>query len=144
MSKLDFFFHPNFENVLNLLQDNALPIEDLKTQDLNNFIGYGDQSELGAVIGLELHGESALLRSLVVKDSIRKQGIGTQLVHKIEERARLLRVKKIFLLTATARNFFIRLGYQEIERDSLPSEIKRTEEFTTLCPTSSSILMKIL
>ncbi|AOP33372.1 hypothetical protein A0128_05645 [Leptospira tipperaryensis] len=141
---MDFFFHPNFENVLNLLQDNALPIEDLKTQDLNNFIGYGDESELGAIVGLELRGESALLRSFAVKDSIRKQGIGTQLVHKIEERARLLQVKKLFLITTTARKFFLRLGYQEIERDSLPREIRGTEEFTTLCPTSSSILMKIL
>ncbi|MBM9501634.1 GNAT family N-acetyltransferase [Leptospira sp. 201903071] len=144
MPTLDFFFHPSFENVLNLLQDKGLPVEDLKNQDLNRFIGFGNESELKAVIGLELHGKFALLRSLAVVDGFQKKGLGTQLVRKIEDQARRLPIETLFLLTTTAKEFFLKLGYLETERDSLPEEIKRTEEFVSLCPASSSILKKKL
>ncbi|MBM9577414.1 GNAT family N-acetyltransferase [Leptospira sp. 201903070] len=144
MSSLDFFFHPSFENVLTLLLDQGLPVEDLKNQDLDQFIGYGNESELRAVIGLELHGKFALLRSLAVGDGFQKNGLGTELVQKIEEQGRRLAVETLFLLTTTAKEFFLKLGYHEMERDSLPEEIKRTEEFVSLCPASSSILKKDL
>nr|WP_232380621.1 arsenic resistance N-acetyltransferase ArsN2 [Leptospira ainlahdjerensis] len=141
---MDFFFHPSFENVLTLLLDQGLPVEDLKNQDLDQFIGYGNESELRAVIGLELHGKFALLRSLAVGDGFQKNGLGTELVQKIEEQGRRLAVETLFLLTTTAKEFFLKLGYHEMERDSLPEEIKRTEEFVSLCPASSSILKKDL
>ncbi|PJZ53102.1 GNAT family N-acetyltransferase [Leptospira adleri] len=144
MPTLGFFFHPSFQNVLDLPQDKGLPVEDLKNQDLNLFIGFGNESELKAAIGLELPGKFALLRSLAVVEDFQKKGLGTQPVRRIEDLARLLPIETLFLLTTTAKEFFLKLGYREVERDSLPEEIKRTEEFVSLCPASSSILEKKL
>ncbi|WP_167883164.1 GNAT family N-acetyltransferase [Leptospira adleri] len=93
---------------------------------------------------MELPGKFALLRSLAVVEDFQEKGLGTQPVRSIEDLARLLPIETLFLLTTTAKEFFLKLGYREVERDSLPEEIKRTEEFVSLCPASSSILEKKL
>jgi amino-acid N-acetyltransferase len=51
------------------------------------------------LVGLELHGRDALLRSLVVDPNSRTNGIGSQLVEHAENYARARGVDSIYLLT---------------------------------------------
>jgi amino-acid N-acetyltransferase len=96
------------------------------------------------LVGLELHGASALLRSLVVAPANRSAGFGAALVERAEAHARERGVRAIYLLTTTAETFFRRHGYVTANRQDAPAEIKATREFADICPASSAFLFKRL
>jgi amino-acid N-acetyltransferase len=93
-------------------------------------------------VGLELHGDVALLRSLVVEPAHRGSGDGVALVAAAEEHARHHGVRQIYLLTTTAAPFFARLGWRDADRDGAPDAIRRTREFSGLCPSTASFMVK--
>jgi amino-acid N-acetyltransferase len=66
------------------------------------------------------------------------------LARKAEDYAASIKIEKVFLLTMTAEGFFLKRGYQKIERISAPPEIQGTTEFQGLCPVSSVCLVKKL
>jgi amino-acid N-acetyltransferase len=139
------FMETDRDDVIRLLSEAKLPIEDLNTQTLQNFLVAREVNgaAVGAV-GLELYGETGLLRSLVVDPSYRGRGLGKQLASEIETYARGLGVKTLFLLTMTAADFFPRLGYQPIVRSDVPQSIAETFEFKSACPVSAVCLRKDL
>lgn len=131
--------------VLKLLTDAELPVEDLSTGKLKHFLvaRTNDGSLVGAV-GLEPIAEVGLLRSLVVNPSRRGSGLGHELTRRLEDYARNMGIKVLFLLTVTAAEFFPRLGYQVVERAEVPEVIGTTEEFRDVCPASAVCLSKVL
>ena len=54
-----------------------------------------------------------------------------------EARARARQIDRLFLLTTTAAGYFEARGYVRVERQALPGPIRRSEEFTQLCPASA-------
>ena len=112
--------------------------------DLSLFLGCGDETDPEGIVGLEIHGEYGLLRSLVVWENARYCGYGKILVNEIEKLALQKKVKTLFLLTNTAEMFFTRLNYQKIERDDVPQPIRNTQEFFSLCPDSAAVMRKFL
>jgi len=92
--------------------------------------------------GIEVHGEEALLRSLVTLPPVRGRGVGTAMVAALEFEARLHGCRSLWLITITAAEFFERLGYARCERAVVPETIRSTSEFSILCPASAAILMK--
>jgi GNAT superfamily N-acetyltransferase len=94
--------------------------------------------------GLEIHGEDALLRSLVTLPPVRSRGVGTAMVAALEFEARLHGCRGLWLITTTAADFFERLGYARCERVVVPPAIRETAEFSTLCPAGADVLMKRL
>jgi amino-acid N-acetyltransferase len=141
---MDIFAKPNEAAVKHLLSESGLPIEDITAQHLQDFFGCGSGPELEGVIGLELFGEVALLRSLAVASSMRGTGVGSSLVAHAERHARDQGVQSLYLLTTTAEQFFLRHGYARIPRDEAPAAIKTTCEFSGICPTSSVFMVKYL
>ena len=125
-----------------LLTAADLPIEDLSQAKLKHFIGITSNDTLCGIIGLELFTPVALLRSLVVTDSVRGTGLGQTLVKEIETYAAKKNIEEIYLLTTTAEDFFVKLGYQTIERASAPETIRNTEEFSSICPGSATVMNK--
>jgi amino-acid N-acetyltransferase len=122
---------------------------DLPTTDIfpsNSLLFFGCHSEgyLVGVIGLEVYGSVALMRSLAVDPTHRKHGLGKSLVDIAETHAASLGVESVYLLTTTADAFFSKLGYLPAVRDDAPSPIKATIQFTDLCPASSSFMSKRL
>jgi N-acetylglutamate synthase-like GNAT family acetyltransferase len=94
--------------------------------------------------GLEVHGDDALMRSLVTLPPVRKRGIGTAMVAALEFEAGLHKCRAMWLITTTAADFYQRLGYARCERAVVPAAIRDTTEFSTLCPDSADVLMKRL
>ena len=139
------FMETDRDGVIRLLSEANLPTEDLNTQTLQNFLvaKEGNGTTVGAV-GVELYGETGLLRSLVVHPSYRGKGLGKQLTIKIEAYAREMGVKTLFLLTMTAADFFPRLGYRQTQRSNVPQLIAETFEFKSACPVSAVCLYKNL
>lgn len=76
--------------------------------------------ELIAFTALHLHSpELAEIRSLIVSEHYRAQGVGTALVQKALEEADTLGVERVLALTYAA-HFFEQLGFVEIPKESLP------------------------
>lgn len=126
-----------------LLERNALPTTDLGSSEIH-FVLARDGAALLGVGGLEVHGSTGLLRSIVVADRLRGTGLGRALVSHVETLARRRGVEELVLLTETAGAFFARLGYSDITRDRAPEPVRDSAEFKSLCPLSARCMLKRL
>lgn len=135
---------PPEAKVRELLAACNLPTSDLQAVCFEQFFGCGREDEPKGVVGLELHGNAALLRSLAVDEAMRGRGCGSRLVAEAEQYAARNGAQSLYLLTTTAEGFFRRLGYVCIDRASAPEAIRQTSQFSGLCPSSSVVMMKAL
>jgi amino-acid N-acetyltransferase len=135
---------PELIAVKQLLASADLPTADLQPEHLQHFFACGSEDSPRAVVGLQIFGGAALLRSLAVAPASRSAGLGSSLVRHAEAHARFNGVQSLFLLTTTAEAFFARLGYVRAERSAAPAAIAATAEFASLCPASSAFMMKRL
>jgi amino-acid N-acetyltransferase len=127
-----------------LLQAQGLPVSDITDEHLEHFFFMGSDGSPTGLVGIEVYGTDALLRSLVVAENARTQGIGSALVQHAEEYATSRRVSAMYLLTTTAESFFERRNYRRVDRTQAPPAIQSTPEFAGLCPASSAFMMKRL
>ena len=127
-----------------LLEAAGLPSGDLTVAHCEQFFFWGPPDAPTGLVGLELFGNVALLRSLVVSPDTRSSGMGTALVRYVESYALSQGVRTLFLLTTTAEGFFARLGYSNTARDAAPPAIRSTREFAGICPASSAFMSKQL
>jgi amino-acid N-acetyltransferase len=122
----------------------GLPTSDLTEAGLDHFFFCGTEQSPTALVGVEIFGSDALLRSLIVSEPVRAAGLGSALVRHAEGYAWHRGVRVMYLLTTTAQGFFERHGYCCIERTAAPASIQSTREFAVLCPASSAFMMKLL
>lgn len=127
-----------------LLAAEGLPVQDLTDEHLEHFFYAGPDESPTGLVGLEMYGADALLRSLVVGADARAKGLGSALVRHAEDYASAHRVQAVYLLTATARSFFERLGYRRADRAQAPPSIQSTREFAGLCPANAAFMIKRL
>lgn len=126
------------------LMAEGLPVDDLHAPELTLFaydtldgtrVGYG---------GFELHGNDALLRSIVVPAEARGGGIGRNLVPLLALRAFEAGARRGFLLTEGAAAFFAKVGFKPIERSAAPSTILATRQASSLCPATATLMTRTL
>ena len=127
-----------------LLAECSLPTSDLTPELLAHFVLCREGARVVGVVGIEVAGDAALLRSLAVVTGERGGGIGRELVRRAEAHARGLGVHALYLLTTTADPFFAASGYGTVPRDSAPDAVRATAEFSTLCPSTSVCMTKRL
>ena len=135
---------PSLAGTVALLQSAGLPVSDLTEAHMNHFFYCGSAARPEGLIGLELYGKQALLRSLVVAPALRSHGVGGVLLDHAEGHAREAGVQSIFLLTTTAEPFFRHRGYVTLDRTKAPAPIRATREFADICPASSVFMVKHL
>jgi len=100
--------------------------------------------EIVGSIGMELYGQSALLRSMAVASDHRSKGIAKALINELMAYAKEKRVSDMFLITNTAEQYFQRVGFKKIPREEVKEVVLQSKEFNGLCPASSAIMMKEL
>ena len=127
-----------------LLSTCELLVSDIVPSKSLLFFGCRSDSELVGIVGLELSGPVALLRSLAVLPQYRNYCLGKALVAHAESYAASLCVQQLFLLTTTAEAYFSKLGYSAASREDAPLPIKATAQFSDLCPASSTFMSKRL
>lgn len=131
------------KEIIQLLQGENLPVTDLPASLDNFFVTMENDKVIGA-IGLELYTDCGLLRSMIVSRDHRNKNIASGLIRKLEEFARTSGINTMYLLTETADKYFERQGYQKINRDDVPEELKVSSEFSHLCPATAFLMKKEL
>ena len=126
--------------ILTLLEECELPTEGLASQ-LSTTLVARKGKEIVGCSALELYQELALLRSVAVKPSFRKQGLALRLTRAALDLAKQHKVTDVYLLTETASTFFSKMGFVNIQRSDSPEKIQRSAEFTTLCPDTAKVMM---
>jgi amino-acid N-acetyltransferase len=144
MATLSICARPRLLAAKELLESVALPSSDLTEQHLEHFLYCGPSDELTGLVGLEIYGPHALLRSLAVAPTARSAGVGSALLSRAEAHARANAVRELYLLTTTAQAFFEARGYRLTSREGCPTAIRASSEFSSLCPASSALLLKHL
>lgn len=129
--------------ILRVLQEAGLPTEDLADARSVDFLVVREKAIVG-VVGIERAGAHALLRSLAVTETGRGRGLGRSLVEAAHELAASSGIAALHLLTTSADGFFDRCGYARLDRNDAPEEIRRTRQFSSLCPASSVLMVKRL
>jgi amino-acid N-acetyltransferase len=131
-------------DVVAFLEGAALPTSDLTEKHMQDFFHVGPASAPIGIVGVQLYGADALLRSLLVSAAHRTQGVGGRLVEHAEQHACQRGASTVYLLTTTAESFFRSCGYTVTPRDDAPFAIRSTPEFSNLCPASAAFLSKRL
>jgi len=131
------------KEVTALLAEAQLPTSDLSISRNLNLLGLREEGQLVGVVGIQVHGETALLRSLVVARARRNYGLGTVLLSNAEAWAAERGINTLYLLTTTAAEFFFRHGYEPLSRSKAPAAIAATAQFSDLCPASSTLMRKV-
>jgi amino-acid N-acetyltransferase len=128
--------------VISLLKENNLPVADL--DEKKTLFAFLENAKVIGSGGLEFFNRSALLRSISIKKDLQGMGAGKLLLYELETIARQKNISSLYLLTTTAKDFFSKEGYEIIQRDKVPEEIKNTTEFSLVCPTSATVMRKNL
>jgi len=125
-----------------MLNANDLLYSDVSLGDGKIFFGCRSGKHWLGLVGLECHGDSALLRSLLVEQRARKRGLGGQLVGYCEKFCKDQRISTLYLLTETAQPFFSKLGYVTACREHAPSAINATRQASSLCSKEAVMMLK--
>jgi N-acetylglutamate synthase-like GNAT family acetyltransferase len=101
-------------------------------------------TEIVGVAGLELRGDNALLRSVAVVPAWQHHGLGRELVERAIALAERCRLHAMYLLTTTAARYFPAFGFEPTDRQSVPSDIRESPEFTGACPASALAMVRFI
>lgn len=133
----------DLDAVLQLLRDNALPVDGLSDHlDSTLVVRHGDRIVGSAA--LEVYGDGALLRSVAVAPGLQRAGLGRALTDAAIDLARRRRIPALFLLTTTADGYFPRFGFERIDRAQVPATVRESVEFTSACPASATVMRMLL
>lgn len=126
----------DLDAIKHLLKIHKLPYDDIGSSPGLFLIAREAETIVGC-IGIEKYGKNGLLRSFAVIPALQNKGIGKSLYKRLKEYAVQNGITNLHLLTETASGYFSRLGYQQMDRNEAPSDIKNTREFKDICPVSS-------
>jgi SAM-dependent methyltransferase/N-acetylglutamate synthase-like GNAT family acetyltransferase len=123
-----------------LVAASDLPVDGIADQFGGNYAIVRNGGSLEGVAGIEVYGEWGLLRSVGVSPESRGRGVGEALVRDRIGWARGRGLRGMVLLTTTAPDFFTRIGFKRIERDAVPEVLRRSPEFTSVCPETAVVM----
>lgn len=126
-----------------LLTDSSLPLAGVR-EALPTFLVAETGNDIVGVAGLEICRDNALLRSVAVAPEYRSKGVGRALVMRLIGDAEARGLHAIYLLTTTAEQYFPSLGFRKIERSAVPDDVRATDEFTSACPASATVMTRPL
>ncbi len=111
-------------------------------EGITHFHVLEDGQGVVATAGIEPHGRSALLRSVVVAPGHRGRGLARRLTERAVQQARELGHDALYLLTLDADEYFAGLGFSRVSRDEAPPEIRSCRQYREQCP-DSAVLMRM-
>lgn len=122
-----------------LLLANKLPTEGAR-QHLATYLLAVSNGEVVGCAGAEVYGDIALLRSVAVAPGLQRQGIGRALVERLLHEATRRQIRRIFLLTVTAPEYFSRFGFKRGPIADAPEALKASAELQGACPACAAFM----
>lgn len=129
--------------VRSLLQQQSLPLDDA-SEHIGNFIVAESDGHLVGCVGLELHGEVGLLRSLAVSGRAQRLGLGRRLVQAMLLQARQQPLGALYLLTTSAAAYFDDQGFRVVPRSAAPPRLAACAQLRGACPDSAQFMVRAL
>jgi len=96
---------------------------------LETFFVLADGEHVVGCAGLEVYGEAALLRSVVVSPERRRRDEGRRLVEAALAEARRRGVSRVYLFTMSAGPFFGRLGFREVQPEEFEEAVRASRQY---------------
>jgi amino-acid N-acetyltransferase len=131
------------EALFSLLKENNLPTDGL-LDHLKTTVAAHDADRIIGSAGVELYGDDALLRSVVVARDWQGQRLGAELTKAALLVAESNGASTVYLLTTTAENYFPKFGFERISRSDVPESVQRSVEFVSACPSTATAMRKRL
>ncbi|WP_346353307.1 GNAT family N-acetyltransferase [Azotosporobacter soli] len=131
------------ERIVQLLNANDLPSCGLQGGSQQFWLAVKKGEAVG-VIGLGRNGKRGLLRSLAVAKAYRNNGIAKALLEEALFNARQAKIEEIYLLTGTAKDYFLRKGFSLTDRASLPPMLLQDAGMENACSACSDCLYRSL
>lgn len=122
-----------------LLLANKLPTEGAR-QHLPTHLLAVSNGEVVGCAGAEVYGDIALLRSVAVAPGLQRQGIGQLLIERLLHEATRRQIRRIFLLTVTAPEYFSRFGFKRGPIADAPEALKASAELQGACPACAAFM----
>ena len=119
----------DYDSISDLLKTVNLPVQGVQ-EHLDNFVVLTDGESIIGTGGLEIYSDKALLRSLAIHSDYQNRG--------------LQNIRELYLLTETAERFFTAIGFETISRELVDEQVKTSEEFRSVCPTTAGCMRLIL
>jgi amino-acid N-acetyltransferase len=119
----------DLQRIVNFLRANGLPTVGVENCSSNFVIETDEKGVWYGIAGLELYGQSALLRSVAVDESSRGMGHGKVLVDAALSKARQNGACNVYLLTDNASKYFENLGFGSVDREDIDGAVKASPEF---------------
>lgn len=132
----------DFPAIRALLTEEGLPIEDVVAGESSRYFVAVQDGSLLACAGLEPYGTDGLLRSVAVARDARHNQLGRKLVELAEQDAEAAGVQRLYLLTISATEYFLKLGYRVADRNAAPAALQSSAQFAALCPASATCMTK--
>jgi amino-acid N-acetyltransferase len=126
--------------IMELLSRSNLPLDGVE-EIAERFLVALRGEELVGCAALEPYGADALLRSVAVRESERRLGVGQEMVRILLDQARDEGIRSVVLLTTTAAEFFPRFGFRRINRNDAPAPVWSSVEFRSACPESATVML---
>jgi amino-acid N-acetyltransferase len=127
--------------IADMLREFDLPTEGLEEQFGEGYVVAEQNGEIVAAGGVEAYGHYGLLRSVVVRESLRGKGLGEAIVDDRLRWSARKGLKAVYLLTTTVPEFFQRVGFTEMKRSEMPVEIQGSREFSEVCPVTATAMV---
>lgn len=124
---------PAIEELLSVCR---LPSDGVAHQ-LGAFLLAWDGGRLAGSVGVERYGGDGLLRSLAVHPDYRDRGLGATLTRRALRNARRTGLRRLFLLTEAASEYYPRFGFRVIPREQAPPAVQASVEFASTCPVTA-------
>ncbi len=131
----------DLDGIKRLLIGSLLPSRDVGG-DTQRFIVASEAGRLIGCAGLQVAGQDGLVRSMAVHWTRRNAGLGTRLHQRLLFEATLAGVKTLYVVTATAEDFFAGHGFKRIAAKDVPVALQTSEEFTAFVPGGGTVMMR--
>jgi arsenite methyltransferase len=120
-----------------LLRKESLPVDGLRIED--SLVAVEDTRVAGAIT-LERYETSAMLRSLVVVDDQRNNGIGFRLVAGALEVARWSGIGEVHLYTENAQGYFSKFGFEAVSGQFIKEACAESALVSGQCCTTATAM----
>ncbi|MDQ3299259.1 MAG: GNAT family N-acetyltransferase [Myxococcota bacterium] len=119
--------------VRELLVKAGLHEDSARDEQFGSFFVLRNEDGLRGTVALEVLGDDAILRSLAVDPEARGAGYGWMLADMAVNQARWRGVRRIYLVTETASDFFAaKFGFRVVDRSTTSKQVAAHESFTRL------------